>query len=187
MTVAKGGTGMISELQGRARRLGDRVNTDYIISSSRKKETLNPHELKEWLLESVDPEFAASVQDGDILVADEAFGCGSAMEVAVTVVMAAGIKAVVARSFSRTYFRNAINNGLLPVECDTSGIGEGDEIGIVVEDGRATVVDRTSGMEIRARPIPPFVLGILKAGGLVPYLRDRGGFPEGDSPLGETP
>jgi 3-isopropylmalate/(R)-2-methylmalate dehydratase small subunit len=178
---------MISELRGRARRLGDRVNTDYIISSSRKRETLDPHKLKEWLLESVDPGFATSIEPEDILVADEAFGCGSAMEVAVTVVMAAGIKAVVAQSFSRTYFRNAINNGLIPVECDTSGINEGDEIGIAVDEGRVAVVNRTAGLEIPARPIPPFVLEILEAGGLVPYLRDRGGFHGDSHPQGATP
>jgi 3-isopropylmalate/(R)-2-methylmalate dehydratase small subunit len=169
---------MTSELRGRARRLGDRVNTDYIISSGRKKETLDPYELKHWLLEEVDPEFAASVRDTDLLVADEAFGCGSAMEVAVTVVQAAGIKAVVAKSFSRTYYRNAINNGLVPVECDTSGIREGDELTIQVGPDSVVVANATTGADIRARPLPPFVLGILEAGGLVPYLRERGGFAE---------
>lgn len=166
------------ELRGRSRRLGDRVNTDYIISSSRKKETLDPHELRRWLLEAVDPGFAASVMDGDVLVADEAFGCGSAMEVAVTVVQAAGIGAVVARSFSRTYYRNAINNGLIPVECDTSGIREGDWLALRVGADAVMVVNETTGAEIRARSLPPFVLEILGAGGLVPYLRARGGFAE---------
>ncbi len=169
---------MSTELRGRARRLGCRVNTDYIISSSRKKETLDPHELKRWLLEGVDPGFAASVQEGDVLVAGEAFGCGSAMEVAVTVVQAAGIRAVVARSFSRTYYRNAINNGLIPVECDTSGIDEGDRIGLRISSDGVVVVNESTGTEVRANPIPPFVLEILEAGGLVPYLRARGGFAE---------
>lgn len=170
---------MILELRGRARRLGDRINTDYIISSSRKKETLDPHQLKRWLLESVDPGFAASVRDGDILVADDAFGCGSAMEVAVTVVLAAGVRAVVARSFSRTYYRNAINNGLFPVECDTSGIREGDGIVLRVDGGGVVVVNESTGVEVQALRLPPFVLEILEAGGLVPYLRNRGGFTEG--------
>lgn len=167
------------ELRGRARRLGHGVNTDYIISSSRKKETLDPHQLKRWLLEAVDPAFAASVRDGDILVAGDAFGCGSAMEVAVTVVLAAGIRAVVARSFSRTYFRNAINNGLIPVECDTSGIGEGDVLLMRIGAHEVTLVNETTGTRIPAGPLPPFVLGILEAGGLVPFLRARRGFPGG--------
>jgi 3-isopropylmalate/(R)-2-methylmalate dehydratase small subunit len=167
------------ELRGRARCLGDRVNTDYIISSSRKKETLDPQELKRWLLEDVDASFAGSVKEGDVLVAGEAFGCGSAMEVAVTVVLAAGIRAVVAKSFSRTYYRNAINNGLIPVECDTSGIGEGDEIRLSIGQGGVMVRNMTTGDELPARPLPPFVKEILEAGGLVPYLRGRRGFNQG--------
>ena len=158
--------------------MGDRVNTDYIISSSRKKETLDPRGLKHWLLESVDPAFAASVKEGDVLVAGEAFGCGSAMEVAVTVVLAAGIRAVVAKSFSRTYFRNAINNGLLPVECVPSGIREGDVLSLRVADAGVRVIDETTGFEVRARPLPPFVREILEAGGLVAHLRAHGGFGE---------
>jgi 3-isopropylmalate/(R)-2-methylmalate dehydratase small subunit len=106
------------------------------------------------------------------------------MEVAVTVVLAAGIQAVVARSFSRTYFRNAINNGLIPVECDTSGIREADTLTIRVEEGEVAVINETTGAETRARPFPPFVLEILEAGGLVPYLRTRGGFA-GPSPSGQ--
>jgi len=168
--------GTFRELRGRARRLGDRVNTDYLISSSRKKESLDPHELKRWLLESLDPAFAASVREGDLLVADEAFGCGSAMEVAVTVVLAAGIEAVLARSFSRTYYRNAINNGLIPVECDTSHIGEGDQLRVRLGVEEVEVVNETRGVRVRARPLPPFVHEILEAGGLVPYLRARGRF-----------
>jgi len=82
----------------------------------------------------------------------------------------------VARSFSRTYFRNAINNGLIPVECDTSGIREADELTLRVEAGEVTVINHTAGMQTLARSLPPFVLEILDAGGLVPYLRNRGGF-----------
>jgi 3-isopropylmalate/(R)-2-methylmalate dehydratase small subunit len=169
---------MISEIRGRARRLGDQVNTDYIISSRRKKDTLDPHELKRWLLEDVDPGFAASAEPNDILVAGEAFGCGSAMEVAVTVVLAAGIRAVVAKSFSRTYFRNAINNGLIPVECDTSGIGEGHRIAIRFGEEAVVVLNETTDTETQARSLPLFTREILEAGGLVSYMRAHGGFPE---------
>lgn len=172
---------MITSVAGRARRFGDRVNTDYIISSSRKKESLDPAELKIWLFEGVDPDFASTVKSGDILVAGEAFGCGSAMEVAVTVVKAAGIPAVVARSFSRTYYRNAINNGLLPVECDTSSIQEGDRLVLRLEEKRVAVINETADTEVSARPIPSFALEILETGGLVQYLKTHGHFP-GDGP-----
>lgn len=169
---------MTLRLRGRARRLGDRVDTDSIVSSIRKKETLDPHALKRWLLEGVDPAFAGTVRPGDVLVAGRAFGCGSAMEVAVTVVLAAGIRAVVARSFARTYYRNAINNGLLPVECETGDIAEGDTLELVIGELGVEVVDRTRGTTLRARTLPPFALAIIRGGGLVPYLREHGGFPE---------
>ncbi len=162
-------------IAGRARRLGDDVDTDTIIQSRRKRETLDPEELRHYLLETLDPAFAASVEPGDILVAGRNFGCGSAMEVAATVVLGAGIRAVVAQSFSRTYFRNAINNGLLPVTCDTVGISDGDEIEIVLDD--PVRVRMIPGGESRpAEPLPPIMLAILMAGGLVPYFREHGDF-----------
>ena len=162
-------------LEGRARLLGDDVNTDYIISSTRKRETIDPNVLKRFLLETLDPSFAASVQPGDFLVAGRNFGCGSAMEVAVTVPYAAGIRAVVARSFSRTYYRNAINNGLIPVECDTLRIDEGDRLVIELGD-EAVLRDETSGETMPALPLPPHMVRILAAGGLVPYFREHGRF-----------
>lgn len=167
----------IANLEGRARVLGDDVNTDYIISSSRKKESLDPAVLRRYLLEDVDPAFAASVRAGDILVAGRNFGCGSAMEVAVTVVLGAGIRAVVAPSFSRTYWRNAINNGLPLVVADTTGIAEGDPIALQLSgDTPALRVQPGNGAaerRIACAPMPTFMLSMLEAGGLVPYLRQH--------------
>ena len=164
-------------INGRARRVGDDINTDYIISSTRKRETLDELVLKRYLLETVDPAFAASVRDGDLLVAGRNFGCGSAMEIAATVIIAAGIRAVVAASFSRTFYRNAINNGLLPVECDTSGIAEGDELRVDVDSGRASVINATRDVTlVGATTMPAIMVEILEAGGLVPYIRSHGGF-----------
>ena len=159
-------------IRGRARVLGNDVNTDYIISSRRKKESLDPSVLRSFLLEDLNPAFAASVSEGDILVAGSNFGCGSAMEVAVTVVLGAGIRAVVARSFSRTYWRNAINNGLLLVAADTSGIAEGAPIELRLDGARPELmVGAEPASRIACEPVPEFMLAMLEAGGLVPYLR----------------
>ena len=157
-------------MRGRARLLGDDVNTDYIISSHRKKETIDPVELSRYLLEDVDPGFAASLVAGDILVAGKNFGCGSAMEVAVTVVLGAGIRAVVARSFARTYLRNALNNGLLPVVADTSLMREGDAVRLENDSNGVLKLDYGRGV-LACEPLPPFMMAMLEAGGLVPYLR----------------
>ena len=162
-------------LVGQARLFGDDVNTDYIISSTRKRESLDPQVLRHYLFEGIDPEFAASIAPGDILVAGKNFGCGSAMEVAVTAILGAGIQAVLARSFSRTYYRNAINNGLLPLICDTARIRPGDSLSI---GGGADMVvqNRTTGEILRPEALPPIMLEILASGGLVPYMRQHGSF-----------
>jgi 3-isopropylmalate/(R)-2-methylmalate dehydratase small subunit len=164
-----------SVFECRARRLGDDINTDYIISSARKRETIDAAVLKQYLLESVDPGFAASVRPDDVLVAGRNFGCGSAMEVAATVILAAGIRAVLAQSFARAFFRNAINNGLMPIETDTREIREGDTLEIRAPTPIVISVLRT-GATLEAPEWPPIVSDILTAGGLVPYLRREGRF-----------
>ena len=167
----------LARLRGRARVLGDDVNTDYIISSRRKKESLDPAVLRRYLMEDLDPSFAASVQTGDILVAGRNFGCGSAMEVAVTVVLGAGIRAVVAPSFSRTYWRNAINNGLHLVVADTAGIAEGSMLDLQLTGGTPALLVQEGAQaaprRIACAPMPEFMLSMLEAGGLVPYLRQH--------------
>ena len=167
---------MTNLLEGRARRFGDDVNTDYIISSTRKKATLDEAVLKQYLMETLDPSFAASVRPGDLIVAGRNFGCGSAMEVAATVILAAGIKAVIAQSFSRTFYRNAVNNGLMPIECDTDGIGEGDALLVVARDREVLVRNLTTGAEREGAMPTGIAANILQAGGLVPYLRKTGAF-----------
>ncbi len=177
-------------IPGRARRLGDDINTDYIISSRRKKDTLDGNVLRHYLLEDYDPAFAATVRDGDILVAGHNFGCGSAMEVAVTVVLAAGIRVVVARSFARTYWRNAVNNGLLPVTADTDllqeAVREGDAVTLHLSGAHAElhVGPRHEAPlhVIPCEPVPDIVLTIRDMGGLVPYLRRHRRFAQPQAP-----
>ena len=161
-------------LEGRARVFGDDVNTDYIISSRRKRETIDETRLRDFLFEGIDPSFAASVQPHDIIVAGRNFGCGSAMEVAVTVIQAAGIRAVVASSFARSFYRNAMNNGLVAVECATSSIVEGARLVVTLDEAEVRV--RMRELELQGAPIPALMRRILEAGGLVPFLRDGGVF-----------
>ena len=167
---------MTTLLEGRARRFGDDVNTDYIISSTRKKATLDEGVLKQYLMETLDPSFAASVQAGDLLVAGRNFGCGSAMEVAATVILAAGITAVIAQSFSRTFYRNAVNNGLMPIECDTTAIAEGDALVISARAGGVLVRNVTTGTQSDGMMPSGIAANILRVGGLVAYLRNTGSF-----------
>jgi 3-isopropylmalate/(R)-2-methylmalate dehydratase small subunit len=139
------------------------------VTSRRKREGIDPQFLRRYIFEELDPAFAASVQASDLIVAGRNFGCGSAMEVAVTALVGAGIRAVLARSFLRTYYRNAVNNGLLPVVCDTRGIREGDQV--IVEG--AAVHNETTGQILAAEPLPPVMLEIIEAGGLVAYTVRR--------------
>jgi 3-isopropylmalate/(R)-2-methylmalate dehydratase small subunit len=112
---------------------------------------------------------------GDIIVAGSNFGCGSAMEAAVIAILGAEIPAVLARSFSRTHYRKAINNGLLPIVCDTGSIREGDRLSV---RRRPTLCVRNeeSGEMLVTEALPRIMLDILEAGGLVSYMRQRGGF-----------
>jgi len=163
-------------LEARARVFGDDVNTDYIISSARKRASIDAAALAPFLFEAIAPGFAGSIQAGDILVAGRNFGCGSAMEVAATVIQAAGMRAVVAKSFSRSFYRNAINNGLVVIECDTSSIREGDKLDVTLTEGSAEVLNLTRGDRLHGAPLPAIMLRILSAGGLVGFLRDRQGW-----------
>ena len=164
-------------LKGRARIFGDDVNTDYIISSRRKRDAKDEQEMTRFLFEDIDPAIAASLKPEDIIVAGKNFGCGSAMEVAVTVPRAAGIRAIVAKSFARTFYRNAINNGLLPVIAETKGIEEGERIEIAVAEGSTVLVLGEGARRIAAQGIPAALASIFVEGGLVPYIAKYRGFP----------
>ena len=114
------------DLKGKAHKFGDDINTDYIMSSRHRTQSLDYVQLAEHLMEDIRPGFYSQVESGDFIVAGDNFGCGSSREYAPKIVKAGGIAAVIAKSFARIFYRNAINLGLPLIECDTDAISEGD-------------------------------------------------------------
>jgi 3-isopropylmalate/(R)-2-methylmalate dehydratase small subunit len=161
-------------LRGKAHVFGDDVNTDYIISGRYKFKTLDMDELAGHCMEDIDPDFVSKVEPGDFIVAGANFGCGSSREQAPLVIKHAGVSAVLAGSFARIFFRNAINKGLPVAECDTSGIATGDEL--EVDLGKGKVKNLTRGAEMVISPLPSVMMDILSEGGLTDYLKKHGGF-----------
>jgi 3-isopropylmalate/(R)-2-methylmalate dehydratase small subunit len=161
-------------LTGKAHVLGDSVNTDYIIAAKYRALGLNFAEMAKHLFEDLDPSIVGRIQNGDFLVAGRNFGCGSSREFAPIVIQAAGIKAVMAKSYARIFYRNAINIGLCLLECDAQGILNGDEIRLDMANSVAK--DLSQNREIRINPLPPFMNEILTDGGLVQHLKKWGGF-----------
>ena len=153
---------------------GDNVDTDVIIPA-RYLITSDPSELAKHAMEDLDPAFAEQVSPGDVVVAGSNFGCGSSREHAPIALKAAGVSAVVAGSFARIFFRNAINVGLpICVSPDAvAGITAGNEIEVDLTAG--VVTNKSSGQTFSVEPLPPFVLEIVAAGGLVPWVRARKG------------
>ncbi|MFY9139850.1 MAG: 3-isopropylmalate dehydratase small subunit [Thermacetogeniaceae bacterium] len=162
------------ELRGKAHCFGDDVNTDYIISGKYKFKTLDMKELAKHVMEDLDPDFARRVQPGDFVVAGRNFGCGSSREQAPLALLNAGVGAVLAQSFARIFYRNAINTGLPVVICDTSLIESGDELLVDLEKG--LLQNLTKGIEVPIKPLPSVMLKILSDGGLAEHFRKYGTF-----------
>jgi 3-isopropylmalate/(R)-2-methylmalate dehydratase small subunit len=157
--------------RGRAWKFGDDVDTDAIIPA-RYLNTSDPAELASHVMEDADPDFPAKVKAGDILVAGKNFGCGSSREHAPIAIKAAGVQAVVARSFARIFYRNAFNIGLPIFECpEIDGVEDGDILEINADEG--VIRDLTRQREYGARPIPPFMQELIVAGGLVEWTRKK--------------
>lgn len=154
------------QFKGTAHRYGRDIDTDVIIPA-RYLNTSDPAELAKHCLEDLDVEFVNKVAPGDIIVADENFGCGSSREHAPIAIKAAGIDVVIARSFARIFYRNAINTGLAILECPEAvdAISEGDVVKVDTDNG--IITDVTTGQEFTAQPFPPFIAEIIEAGGLV--------------------
>jgi len=166
-------------LRGKAWLFGDDISTDHIAPGRLFHLRTDLPELAKHVLEDARPEFAASMAPGDFVVGGHNFGLGSSREHAPRIIKLAGAGAVLAQSFARIFFRNAINVGLPVLQCDTSGIGEQDELEVEVSAGE--VRDLTSGAVIPFVPLPPVMAAILNDGGLVAHVKRHGGFalPEG--------
>jgi 3-isopropylmalate/(R)-2-methylmalate dehydratase small subunit len=159
-------------LRGHVHKYGADVNTDAIIPA-RYLVTTDPQELAQHCMEDEDPEFVRRVRPGDIIVADTNFGCGSSREHAPIAIKTAGVSCVVAKSFARIFYRNAINLALPVLECAEAvdGSESGDELEVDLESG--AVRNLTRGTAFQAKPFPDFMLELLQAGGLVEYTRRR--------------
>ena len=162
---------------GLVHRFGDDVSTDHITSGRHRFLAKDIGALAAQCLEDLDPEFARRVRAGDFVVGGRNFGCGSSREYAPRVLQALGVQAVIARSFARIFFRNAINIGFPAVEADTEGIAAGDRLRLDL--GAGTIENVTRGATIRARPYPAVMLAILNDGGLVAHLKKHGTYQLG--------
>ncbi|MDI3475430.1 MAG: 3-isopropylmalate/(R)-2-methylmalate dehydratase small subunit [Thermococcaceae archaeon] len=159
-------------VKGRAWKYGDHVDTDVIIPA-RYLNTSDPAELAQHVLEDLDPEFRKKMKPGDIIVAGENFGSGSSREHAPLAIKASGVSCVIAKSFARIFYRNAINIGLPILEAPEAveRIDTGDEL--EVDFSKGEIKNLTKGETYTAKPFPEFVMEIIRAGGLVEYTKRR--------------
>jgi 3-isopropylmalate/(R)-2-methylmalate dehydratase small subunit len=158
-------------VQGAAWKYGDNINTD-IISPSWSLD-LSYEEMAKHAMSSLDPDFSKKIARGDILVAGNNFGSGSSRETAPIALKYAGVSVVIAKFFARIFFRNAINIGLSVIECaDTDSIDEGDRLAVDLETGH--IKNLTKQEEYQGSLLPNHILKIVEAGGLVPYLEQKG-------------
>jgi 3-isopropylmalate dehydratase small subunit len=160
------------KLNGKAWKFGADVDTDAIIPA-RYLNTTDPAALAAHCMEDADPEFAARVRPGDVIVASKNFGCGSSREHAPIAIKAAGVSCVIAHSFARIFYRNAFNMGLPILECPeaAAAIETGDELELDLDSG--LIVNRTRQQTYQAQPIPPFMQRLVQAGGLIPYVKQQ--------------
>jgi len=164
-------------LQGRAWKFSDNIDTDVIIPYKYKARSIDPKELAEHCMEGIDPEFSKKVKKGDFIVAGRNFGCGSSREQAPVAIKACGISAVIAESFARIFYRNAINIGLPAIICKdiSKEIDEGDLIEVDLSEG--IVKNLSTGKVMKANRQPEFLERMLKAGGLIEYYKKFRKFP----------
>ncbi len=160
------------ESKGKVFRYGDNVDTDVIIPA-RYLNTSVHSELAKHCMEDIDSNFADNVKDGDIIVGDKNFGCGSSREHAPIAIKASGVSCVIAKSFARIFYRNSLNIGLPILECEEAcnNIEAGDEVEVNFDTG--LIKNITKNKEFQAEPFPPFMQELIKAGGLAAYIKNR--------------
>ncbi len=167
--------GNIGEVKkGRAFKFGDNISTDHIAPGRLFHLRSNLEEFSKHVLEDADPEFASKMQKGDFVVAGSNFGLGSSREHAPQIIKIAGVGAVIAKSFARIFYRNAINIGLLAIECNTDNIDAGDELELDAKSG--ILKNLTKGETIKITPLPDVMIKLLNDGGLIEHLKKHGDF-----------
>ncbi len=162
------------ELRGKAFKFGDNISTDHIAPGRLFHLRSNLPELAKHVLEDADPDFASKMSKGDFVVAGNNFGLGSSREHAPQIIKIAGVGAVLAKSFARIFYRNAINIGLLLIECDTDKINAGDELEIDIKKG--LVKNITQNLELPITPLPDVMIKLLNEGGLIEHIKLHGDF-----------
>ncbi len=162
------------ELKGKAFKFGDDISTDHIAPGRLFHLRSNLPELAKHVLEDADPDFASKMSKGDFVVAGNNFGLGSSREHAPQIIKIAGVGAVLAKSFARIFYRNAINIGLLLIECDTDKIDAGDELVIDIKLG--FVHNITKDIKMPITPLPDVMIKLLNEGGLIEHIKKHGDF-----------
>lgn len=159
-------------IKGTAHKFGSNIDTDVIIPA-RYLNTTDAAELASHCMQDIDADFVSRVKPGDVIVAEDNFGCGSSREHAPIAIKASGIACVIANTFARIFYRNALNIGLPILECPeaAAGISAGDEVEVDLDSGRIT--NTTTGESYQAKPFPPFMQELISAGGLIQYAREK--------------
>lgn len=159
-------------LKGKVFKFGDDIDTDIIVPATYLS-TFDPKDLAKHCMEYTNPEFYKEVKEGDIVVAGKNFGCGSSREHAPIAIKGCGVSIVIAKSFARIFYRNALNIGLYILECPDAvdGINAGDEVSVDVDTG--VITDLTSGKTYQAQPFPKFIQNIIECGGLINAIKEN--------------
>ncbi len=160
---------------GKVWKYGNDVNTDVIFPGKYTYKIMSDEEMASHALEDLDPNFAKNVKEGDVIVAGTNWGYGSSREQAVKCLKAAGVKAIIAESFARIYYRNCINLGLPAITLKKEDIDKfdaGDEVEVDIENG--VIANKTKGFEVRFPPFEGYVMDIIKAGGIIEYIKNQG-------------